>query len=432
MRVVFWIVEYLASFIEIYMCSYFCGTFILKSEINNVKRKAAILSAIGAIVSILLNHIQLISHITTIVVILSEIIIQWICYRKKYLLSIGLVLAYVMLILVIDFVTIYSVALVTNTDTSYIAEELSSIRVACILLSKCLLIIAVITMNRLISREKAIPGAYIAIMGGCSAFLLLSNWGMAQVSFNAPNAEINNYTMLFFLASLGIEMIVFFMVLKIAEGQEQKQTNLLIELNNKMLQKSLDETEQTFGLWRQSIHDYKNHMIALTQLAEDEKIDEIKTYLKKENALIEKKMFYTKTGNSVVDAIIYTKQSIAEKQNITFVVNAKLPAEIIVSDMDMANILGNLIDNAIEAEQKEEEPYIEISIKQEKAFLIISIRNKCTKMEKLDISKTSKRDSQFHGIGLKSVKKLVKKYDGEISLDLRNQEFVVNIFIQNK
>ena len=95
----------------------------------------------------------------------------------------------------------------------------------------------------------------------------------------------------------------------------------------------------------------------------------------------------------------------------------------------MANILGNLIDNAIEAEQKEEEPYIEISIKQEKVFLIISIRNKCTKMEKLDISKTSKRDSQFHGIGLKSVKKLVKKYDGEISLDLKNQEFVVNILI---
>ncbi|WP_221934336.1 hypothetical protein, partial [Klebsiella pneumoniae] len=92
--------------------------------------------------------------------------------------------------------------------------------------------------------------------------------------------------------------------------------------------------EQTFELWRQSIHDYKNDIIALTQLAEDEKLEEIKAFLQKENKLIEQKMFYIKTGNSVVDAIINTKQNIAEKQNIVFVVNVKLPPSIVLSDID--------------------------------------------------------------------------------------------------
>ena len=137
-------------------------------------------------------------------------------------------------------------------------------------------------------------------------------------------------------------------------------------------------------MWRQSIHDYKNDIIALTQLAEEEKLEEIKTFLQKENKLIEQKMFYIKTGNSVVDAIINTKQNIAEKQNIVFVVNIELPPRNIVSNIDMANILGNLIDNAIEAARVEIEPFVEITIKQEKSFLIINIKNKCTKLIEIE------------------------------------------------
>lgn len=227
-------------------------------------------------------------------------------------------------------------------------------------------------------------------------------------------------------------MIIFGFVIKIAEGYEQKKTNLLIELNNKMLQKSLDETEQTFELWRQSIHDYKNDIIALTQLAEEEKLEEIKTFLQKENKLIEQKMFYIKTGNSVVDAIINTKQNIAEKQNIVFVVNIELPPRNIVSNIDMANILGNLIDNAIEAARVETESFVEITIKQEKSFLIINIKNKCTKLIEIEEIKTSKRDPEFHGIGLRSVRRTVKKYDGQMAMYIKNEEFNTNILIQNK
>ena len=99
--------------------------------------------------------------------------------------------------------------------------------------------------------------------------------------------------------------------------------------------------------------------------------------------------------------------------------------------MDLANILGNLIDNAIEAEQKEENPYIELNLKQEKNFLNINIKNKCTNLVSIN-TKTNKNNSEFHGIGLKSVNRIVRKYDGEILIKLTNQEYVVNVFIQNK
>lgn len=432
MKELFWCVEYIATFIEIFMCSYFCGTFVAKEKLSRSKNKIVLLTIIASVIIFILNHINLFSYITTGIFVLLCIVIQCVIYRKKYLLSVGLVVAYAAILSAIDFMIIYIVALVIDTNTGYILSEQSFIRLVCILLSKSILSIVVLTLNRIIAHKKTIPPLYIVIMGLCSAFLLISNLVLIHSELDKTNAEISGFTMFFFIATLGIEMIIFGFVIKIAEGYEQKKTNSLIELNNKMLQKSLDETEQTFELWRQSIHDYKNDIIALTQLAEEEKIEEIKRFLENQNELIAQKMFYIKTGNSVVDTIINTKQNIAEKQNIVFGVNVKLPSSIVLSDIDIANILGNLIDNAIEAAREEIDPYVEITIKQEKSFLIINIKNKCTQLIGIDEIKTSKNDSEFHGIGLRSVRRTVKKYDGQIAMYIKNKEFNTNILIQNK
>lgn len=198
-----------------------------------------------------------------------------------------------------------------------------------------------------------------------------------------------------------------------------------------MLQKSLDETEQAFQLWRTSVHDYKNHVIALRQLAEDENMEGIKEYLNRENKLIQKKMFYIKTGNSIVDAIVNTKQRLAEEKGITFIVNATIPKKCCVSEIDMSNILGNLIDNAMEASQGEEEPYIDLTIRQKKAFLVIKVINQYSR----DFSKgleTTKENQEFHGIGIGSVKSIVKKYEGEFSIDKKGIEVIAKILIPNE
>lgn len=201
-------------------------------------------------------------------------------------------------------------------------------------------------------------------------------------------------------------------------------------MKNTMLQKSLDETEQAFQLWRKSVHDYKNHVIALRQLAADENMEGIKEYLNCENELIQKKMFYIKTGNSVVDAIVNTKQRLSEEKGITFIVNAAIPKKCCVREIDMSNILGNLIDNAMEASQGEEEPYIDLTIRQEKTFLVIKIINQYSRDFSENL-KTTKKKQEFHGIGIRSVKSIVTKYEGEFSIDKKGTEVVVKILIPN-
>ena len=89
----------------------------------------------------------------------------------------------------------------------------------------------------------------------------------------------------------------------------------------------------------------------------------------------------------------------------------------------MTNILGNLIDNAIEASMKENEPYIDITIKQEKSFFIIKIINKYSEKLPPNLA-TSKKDSKFHGIGLNSVRHTVHKYNGSFDIVKRDNTVV--------
>ena len=430
MEEIFWLVEYLASFLEVFLCTYFCGAFIERKEWQ-IKSKAICLAGLASIIIILLNQIQLFSYITTSIFIILNIVIQWILYKKRYLLSVGLVLVYITSLTIIDFIITYFMTAILKIDINYIMQKQNFIRLACILLSKSILIILVVSLKKILSYRKFIPSLYTMLMAVCSLFLFVSNMVLVHLELTLEE-RTSSFMIIFFIASFGIEIILFFLVIKIGDSYEQKQNNLLMEMHNKMLQKSLEETKQNFDLWKQSIHDYKNHMIILKQMAEDGRIEELQSYLEKENELMKKNMFYIKTGNSVADTIINMKRNIAEKYNILFVVHENLSSDMEISDMDMGNMLGNLLDNAIEASIKEEEPYIDILIKQEKNFFLLNIKNKYTQISKKGLVKTTKQDVVFHGIGLQSVKKIVKKYHGEINIEQENQEYIVNIIIPNK
>ena len=304
-------------------------------------------------------------------------------------------------------------------------------RVVCILLSKSILTLIVNTVNKICGNTIVLIKKYAVIMCIYSIFLLGLLFVMVELNMNGTRPKIALFFTVFFVTSIIIELLTFNFVLKMGEGYEQKQKAELIEMQNSMLKKSLNETESAFELWRKSVHDYKNNIIALTQLAEDGDIEKIKKYLQNEKNLINRKMFYIRTGNSVVDAIVNTKQNFAENQGITFVVNAAIPKECRINDIDFANILGNVIDNALEASSRESNAYIDLTIRQEKNFIVIKIVNKYSR-ELPNEMKSTKNDKVFHGIGIRSVRDIVQKYNGEFSIIKKNDEVIVQILLLNK
>mgnify|MGYP004467625367 CR=1 FL=1 len=426
MEMFFWGVEYVASFLEVVMCFYFCGNFIDKESIKKKHGQIMVASILSAFIIIGLNRIKMFSNISSLLFLVICDFFLWIIY-KKALLSTVLILIYAVLLSAIDFLTIYLMSFSLHTKISILINEHSLKRVVCVIFSKAFLTMLVMIISKVYGKKRVISLRYVIMTCLSSLFLLLSNF----VTIGSIRSDNKIFSIFFLAILIGIQMLLFYFVLNMTDYYEQQQMLTLIEMKNDMLQKSLDDTEQTFELWKQSIHDYKNNIISLTQLAEDGNIDEIKRYLKRENKLLDTKMFYTKTGNTMVDAMVNTKQKIAEKKEIIFLTNIIIPKKCRVNGIDLANILGNLIDNAMEACEKEDNAYIDINIKPNKKFLMIVIKNKF-KGGTMENMETTKNNKKFHGIGLKSVKNIVENYNGEISFDIDKNEFCVTILLLNE
>ena len=118
---------------------------------------------------------------------------------------------------------------------------------------------------------------------------------------------------------------------------------------NDLMEKHIAEVENIYKQMRGWRHDYHNHiqtMKAYRALDENEKIDaylnSIETDLSNVDTLI-------KSGNVMVDAILNSKLSLAKSRNISINAKAVVPKNIAVSETDLCVVIGNLLDNAIEA-----------------------------------------------------------------------------------
>jgi signal transduction histidine kinase len=368
MTLIYWCLDFVASFIEVLMCCIFCGTFLDKENLKEKKYPILWFTIIFSALVICMNNIELFSYITTFVFLVSIIIFQWLLYRKRSFLTIVLPLIYMVIFSAFDFCTAFGLAYLSNVNVNVIMNEQNILRLYGILFSKTILVLFIITINRFVNNNKLLPKRYVLIMFALSTAILSSNLIMVNLSSSNSSKAVNIFSAIYFISSLLIIILMFYFIIKIANSYEKIQSITLVEMKNEMLQRSLDETEQTFNLWRKSIHDYKNNIIALTEMANKNEINSIKDYLKQEIALINTKMFYVKTGNSTVDTIVNIKQNLANQLGINFIINAIVPQKCKISDIDLSNILGNMIDNAIEASRYETGPEITVNIKPKKEF----------------------------------------------------------------
>ena len=180
--------------------------------------------------------------------------------------------------------------------------------------------------------------------------------------------------------------------------------------------------------WR---HDYHNHIQVIKAQMALERYPEVNAYLDELEQDLDRVDTYVKSGNLMADAILNSKLSIADRQQISIKCKAELPQQLSISDIDLCVILGNLLDNAIEACEKIETDrrFLRVYIAVNKKQLYISIQNSAK--EELDFNErnyiSTKRGN--HGLGMKRVKLLVDKYEGFLNLQNEPGIFAAEISI---
>lgn len=426
MNAVFWIIEFCSSFVEAFLCTIFCGTFIEKIDLKKNLNKRIIAALIATSAMLIVNHINIYSVITVVFGLALMALMSFAVYSKNPLKASVLGITFLLLIAVIDNVVVSIISYALKIPTVEIYQEMSLYRVLAIISSKIMLLFVVIAMNKFFSKRRTLQRNYLIALFTITTimFIITVLITFIDIKNNAVNSIVS---ILFFTVMLILLMIIFFGTFKLTEYYENQEELKLTTLKNQMLEKSMSETEQTFMIWKKSMHDYKHNIANLITLADNNNLDGIKAYLQSENKLLTKKLFYYKTGNDTIDTILNIKQRTAEDKGIAFIINAEIPEKCPVSSAHFASVLGNLLDNAIEASIDEELPFIEVKIKPVKSYLMIVVSNKCTKSN-IEL-KTTKSDKQLHGIGINSVKQTVKSYKGTFVTDHTDGIFNAEIMI---
>jgi len=181
-------------------------------------------------------------------------------------------------------------------------------------------------------------------------------------------------------------------------------------------------------------HDIKLHLATLKDFTTNGNMDEIKSYLDSLVEDIEKSEIYSNTGNIAFDSIINYKLQNVKRDNIKLDLNVAVPPELSVEVVDIVTIVGNLLDNALEAVTKVSEKIIKIDIKFNKGSLFAKIENsfngKVKYAEgKAENSIVSLKNSSEHGYGLKNIRQSVEKYNGHMKISHTENIFSTGVLL---
>ncbi len=181
--------------------------------------------------------------------------------------------------------------------------------------------------------------------------------------------------------------------------------------------------------WR---HDYRNHIQMLKALAAKDDIDGIKSYLDMLDKDLATVDTVVKTGNAMADAILNSKISLARSKGISVSVDAHIPVKLKMSELDLCVIIGNLFDNAIDANMAlpEDSRMIRVYMDMKKTQLYISFTNfTASKKQKKhgNLFATTKGDG--HGFGLVRIDNIVERLDGYLSRNSEDGAFTTEILI---
>ncbi|MBU5482133.1 ATP-binding protein [Blautia sp. MSJ-19] len=198
-----------------------------------------------------------------------------------------------------------------------------------------------------------------------------------------------------------------------------------------MQYKNYQLSKENIDMVNQKYHDLK-HQINL--LKTQSYTGKSTSYLEKMEREIRVYETQNKTGNQILDAVLTNKAMLCQNKEIElkFIVDGE--ALSFMEDMDVSALFGNMLDNAIESAEKQQEKQkrlIWLYVTKEKQFVRIRTENYCD--EKIQFKNgmpvTTKKDRRIHGYGMKSIKSTVEKYHGSVVAAQENNWFELKILL---
>ena len=212
----------------------------------------------------------------------------------------------------------------------------------------------------------------------------------------------------------------------------RRQNRRIEQFENNLIQKHYAEVDSMYRKMRGWRHDYHNHIQALKVCLAEQQYTQMAEYLDQMDTSLHTVDQVVKTGNLMVDAILNSKISLLCERGIHLDVTAHVPEKMDIKGIDLCVLLGNLLDNALEAcmaVSAPEERFVRIYIDVLKEQLYLCITNSMH-------GKAQKKGSFFpstktgsHGFGLERIDRIVSQYRGYVNRQTEQGVFATEILL---
>lgn len=244
-------------------------------------------------------------------------------------------------------------------------------------------------------------------------------------------------SVLFSLTALSMILANMVTVVLIYRQKEYIETKTQLLFTDEQLKNQTAHYEELYRYQnelRMFRHDIKNKLSAIAGLLQNEKTREALEAIEKENEFLTRSAAAViNTGNPALDASLQSKLLLAKRENIFLDVKLNIAQEIKIPPAELGVIVGNLLDNAIEGVQKtsDKDKKIIVEIVAIAGRVSFHTENKISENTGKKTFTTSKEDTVNHGFGLKSIKAIAEKYDGEIFISTDNGIFSISVNISD-
>ncbi|QTL97010.1 GHKL domain-containing protein [Iocasia frigidifontis] len=270
-----------------------------------------------------------------------------------------------------------------------------------------------LTQEKRVSSTIFLASVFLIIQG---LFIVTSNWSERLFAFFTGNS--------FFTSSLFINIMVIFLTLVLLYLLRYLVQTLVIQ-RNEIIKRVQEKNAQRLS-WelRMQYHDYNHHLGMINMMLAMNQVDQAKRYLKGVVDELESVEEIVRSGNEALNALLYSKIARGNKREVPVEILLENPVcPMKVTDWDLNRIIGNLLDNAIEAlEDIANDKSVKLTIKGGSDYNLFNVKTfgiviDDEKEARIFERGFTSKGEEGHGLGLAICKQLVDRYDGKIYIN---------------
>ncbi|AYO29370.1 GHKL domain-containing protein [Biomaibacter acetigenes] len=257
--------------------------------------------------------------------------------------------------------------------------------------------------------------------------LILNQWMVAS------DRQLYMRNLPFFIIYLLASLVLYFYIIKTTESFTRK------EIEYKSIKAHWKEIEELLNTLNGQRHQYSKHIQTIQALLYTEEYDELKEYINGIAGEYRATGEMLRLGNMALNAVVNVKRELMARNNIAF--KAEVLAKVNdtgISSWDLSTVIGNILDNAIEAVlEKPDDRQIYFETDYKKGYFIFRISNNGNRIDENDLGKIfqpgySTREHETRGYGLYVVKKILDKCGGWIKVQSSQELTTFTVYLPGK